>query len=164
MSFVDRSAPSSVALAVAPGVVGAVALAPAPVSLVVTLVGLGLLAAGTARAARTVVTVGGVVALAGVVVAGLEGLQPGLVLVATAGVVVSWSTGHHVVGLARQLGRDAVVVRSIAVHVGTVTVATLVAGGVALASFLAVGEGVPRAAAVFVLAGVVLLLAAFELD
>lgn len=164
MNFVDRPAGSSVALAVVPGVVGSVALAPAPSGFAVALAGIVVLAAGTARSVRATVTVGGVAALFGVVVASLAGLHSALLLVATAGAVVSWSTGHHVVGLAHRLGRDAHVARSVTVHLATITVTTLLAGGVALASFLVVGEGIPRATAVFVLFGIVLLLVAFELD
>jgi len=163
VTFVDRPARSSVALAVAPGVVGAVALAPAPRGLVVTLAGFGVLAAGTLRASRGVVTGGGVAALIGVVAAGLAGTHPGLVLVATAGTVTTWSTAHHVVGLASQLGRDATVERSVTVHLATLMATTTAGGSVALGVFLAAGQGVPRATAVFVITGVVLLLAAFEL-
>lgn len=162
MTFVARPARSSVTLAALPAAAGAVALALSPAALAVAVVGAALLAVGTDRASRRIVTAGGLLALAGVFLAGIEGIRPALVLVATAGAVVSWSTGQHVVGLARQLGQDAPIDRSVGVHLATVTVASLVAGGTTLAVFRLAGRGIPRAAIFFLVGGVALLLAAFE--
>jgi hypothetical protein len=157
-----RPAPRIAALAVAPGAVGVLALATDAVALALGLAGLVVLAAGTFRGRRAVVTFGAVGMLAGPVYAGLRGGPPGLLLLATAGTVVAWTTGQHVVGLADQLGRDAPVTRSVLVHLGGATAATLTAGGLALAVYVFAAGAVPLPAVAFLLVGAGVLILALE--
>lgn len=156
----SRPTRKSVALAVTPGLVGALALATDAVALLLALAGLVVLAAGALRASRALVSLGGVGMLAACVVTSASGARPGLLLLATAGTVVSWTTAQHVVGLAHQLGRAAPVQRSVLVHLAGATVTTLTAGGLALAVYVAAAGAVPPSAvAFFVIGGAVIVLA-----
>ncbi|MFB6151053.1 MAG: hypothetical protein ABEJ40_04530 [Haloarculaceae archaeon] len=151
----DRRPPrSAVALAALPGGFAVVALAVVPAAFVLGLVGLVLIAAGTATGRRHGATLGTLSLFAGA--------GPGLLLLSTAGAVTGGTTAHHVVGLGRQLGRGAPVRRSVLAHLAGATVATLTVGGLALASFRVAEGAVPAAGVGFSLVGAAALLAALR--
>lgn len=160
VTLVRRPARSSVGITVLPGLFVVVTLGTVSTAVVVALAGLAVIGASTALGSRRGVTLGGVGLFAATVLAGVAGASPGLVLLATAGTVVTWTTGQHVVGLGAQLGRDAPVSRSVVVHLAGTTVATLTAGGVGLVAFrVAEGSASPTALA-FLLVGVAALVLA----
>lgn len=162
VSVVRRPAKESVWIALAPGVVTVLALTVNLVAFAAAVAGLVLVALATARAARSGVTFGSGVCFAAVLYAGTQGAPATLLLLATAGTVVTWTTAHHVVGLADHLGRDAPVQRSIIAHMGGATLTTLFAGGLALAVYLFASATVPTSVVVFLLVGSGLLLYALE--
>lgn len=162
MTVVRRPRRSTVTFAVVPGVFAAVALARVPVAVALGLVGLAVVTAGTARGSRRVVTAGGLAQFAGVLVAGIAGVSAGLLLLGAAASVVAWTTGQHAVGLARQLGRDAPVHRSVLAHVASATLTTLSVGTLALGAFRFAEATVPAAAVAFLLVGGVVLLFALR--
>jgi hypothetical protein len=162
VTFVRRPQRSVGALALLPAGVAVLALAGDAVGVVLGLVGTVVLAAGVAVASRPVVSLGGVVLFVGVLAAGSAGTSPALLVFATAGTVVSWTTGQHVVGLATQLGREAPVRRSVLAHLASATAATLSVGVAGLAAFRLAAGAVPGVAVPFLLVGVVSLLVALR--
>ena len=162
VSVVRRPARDSVWVALAPGAVAVLGLAVNLVAFVAALLGLALVGVATDRASRGGVTLGSGVVFAALLYAGAGGAPPAILLVVTAGTVVTWTTAHHVVGLASHLGREAPVRRSILSHMGGAALTTLFAGGLALAVYLFVATALPPSVLVFLLAGSALLLYALE--
>lgn len=156
MSLVRRPRRSNAALAAGPGVVAGLVLlsSGAPTASTLALVGLAVLGAGATVASRAGVTLGGLAQFGGVLAAGVGGADPGVLVLAAAGAVVSWTTGQHVVGLAHQLGREAPVRRSVVAHLTSATVATLSVGLLALVTFRVAAGRVPPAAIAFLLVGI----------
>lgn len=161
MTFTRRPRRSVAAVAVGPAVVTTLTLS-AGVAALLGLVGTVVLAAGVATASRPGVSLGGVALFGGVLVAGIAGLSPGVLVLAAAGAVVSWTTGQHVVGLAHQLGREASIRRSVLAHLASATVATLSVGVVGLLAYRFTAGSVSGAAVGFLLAGAVALLVALR--
>ena len=162
MSVVRRPARESVWIALAPGVVAVLGLTVTLVAFAAGVAGLAVVAVATDRASRTGVTVGSGVCFAAVLYAGTQGAPASLLLLGTAGTVVTWTTAHHVVGLADHLGTEAPVQRSVLAHMGGATLTTLFAGGLALAVYLFASTTVPTRVVVFLLVGSALLLYALE--
>lgn len=128
----------------------------------VGLVGAGLLAVGGLLANRDVLDLGAALLLGGVLVAGIQRAAPPTVTVAAAGTVVAWDVAEHGVGLAEQLGPDAVVRRSVLIHA---TVSALVGGGtvaVGLGVYSLVGGAQPVVALGLLALAVVVLVAALR--
>jgi hypothetical protein len=161
MTFDRRPQRRVAALAVAPAVVTLLTL-PGGVAAVLGFVGVVALAAGVGTASRAGVTLGGVALLAGVLAAGLAGLSLPMLVLGTAGTVVAWTTGQHVVGLAHQLGRDAPVRRSVLAHLASATVATLSVGLVGVVVYRVARGSVSGVAVGFLLVGCVALLVALR--
>jgi hypothetical protein len=162
VTFARRPRRSVVALAVVPAAGTTLALAGDGTAATLGVVGTVVLAAGVTVASRPAVSLGGLVLLGGVFAAGAAGVSPPVLVLGAAGVVVSWTTGQHVVGLATQLGREASVRGSVLAHLASATVATLSVG---LAGFLAyrVSAGsVPGVAVAFLLVGIAALLVALR--
>ena len=131
MSEFDARPPS---LAVVPAIVAA-ALAVLSVAAGST-VGLAFVGPGAAAvvygargAARRYVTLGGALAFVGVAVGAATGLPTALALIAGVAALVAYDTGEHAVSLGVDVGADAAVAQSVAVHTaGSVAVASLAAG------------------------------------
>lgn len=162
MSVVRRPVRESVWLAVVPGVVAVLGLAVDLVAFAGGLAGLAVVWVATDRARRAGVTLGCGVLFGALLYAGARGAPAAILLVVAAGTVVTWTTAHHVVGLAGHLGRDAPVRRSVVAHMGGAVLTTLFAGGLALAVYLFVGARLPPSVLVFLLVGSALLLYALE--
>lgn len=162
MSVVREPAPESVRIALAPGVVAVLGLAVNVYSFAVALVGLIVVGVATSRGSRVGVTAGSGGLFAALLYAGVNGAEPAILLLVTAGTVVTWTTAHHVLGLADHLGRDAPVRRSVLVHMGGAAATTLLAGGLGLAVYLFTTAALPPSVIVFLLLGSALLLYALE--
>lgn len=162
MTVVRRPARDSVWLAVAPGVVAVLGLAVDFVAFAGGLGGLALVGLATDRGSRAGVTLGSGVLFGALLYAGARGAPPAVLLLVAAGTVVTWTTAHHVVGLAEHLGRDASVQRSVLVHMSGATITTLFAGGLALAVYLFAAASLPTSVLIFLLVGSALLLYALE--
>ncbi|WP_164471754.1 DUF7519 family protein [Halosimplex salinum] len=162
MSVVRRPARDSVWIAVAPGAVAVLGLAVDLVALAVAFVGLAVVWAATDRSSRLGVTAGSGAMFAALCYAGIRGASPALLLVVTAGTVVTWTTAQHVVGLADHLGRDAPVRRSVLVHASGASITTLLAGALTLGVYRSVTASFPPSVLVFLLVGSALLLYALE--
>jgi hypothetical protein len=149
-----RPARETVGLALAPGVVVLLCLSVTATGVAAGIVGLAVVGIGTDRGRRNVVTAGCGLLFAGVLLAGIDGAPPTLALFAAAGTVVTWTTAHHAVGLGTQLGREAPVRRSVAMHLAGATIATLCAGGLALGVFAAASGALPPSVLVVLLVGI----------
>lgn len=131
MSEFDARPPS---LAVAPAAVAAALVvlpvaAGSTVGLVLAGPGVAAVVYGAHTATRSYVTLGGALAFLGVAVAAASGLPTALALPAGVAALVAYDTGEHAVGLGVDVGADATVTQSVAVHTaGSVAVASLAAG------------------------------------
>lgn len=106
--------PSTVAGACALGaalVATAAAMAGAPSSIALTLLGTALFAAGLHSGVSVAFDLGPFILFAGVLQSGVQGGSVVLTLVATIAVVVAWDLGHTARDIGSQLGRDATTVR-----------------------------------------------------
>lgn len=159
---VHRPARESVALALAPGVVATLGLAIDLVAFAVGLAGLAVTAVATSRGSRVGVTAGTGLLFGATLYVGIAATAPAVVMLVTAGVVVTWTTAQHVVGLGDHLGRDAPVRRSVLVHLGGATVTTLSAGGLALVVYFFAAATLPPSALVFLVVGAAVLIYALE--
>jgi hypothetical protein len=161
---IQRSPPplgSSVALVSA--TVGLLATALASVGAAgPSALGVLLVVLGLSRASRRLVTLGGVALFVGVLVAGVRGGGPELLLVAALGTVLAWDVGEHAIGIGEQLGRDADSSRAVLVHAATTLLVGAFGAAVCYAAFLVVGGGQPVSALVFLLLGAVALVAALR--
>lgn len=162
MNVVHRPARESVAIAVAPAAFVVIGLTVSTLGFLLAAVGFVVVAAATARGVRFGVTVGAGLLFAGVLYAGLSGAPGPIVLLVTAATVVTWTTAQHVVGLGEQLGRDAPVQRSVLVHLAAASVATLLAGSIAMLASVLAGDALGITGLVFAIVGGALLVIALE--
>lgn len=162
MNVVHRPARESVAIAIAPAAFVVIGLTVSTLGFLLAAVGFVVVAAATTRAVRIGVTIGSGLLFAGVLYAGLTGAPGPVILLVTAGTVVTWTTGQHVIGLSEQLGRDALVQRSVMVHLAAATVATLLAGSLAMLASMLAGDALGMAGLVFAIVGGALLVIALE--
>jgi len=133
--------------------VATLALALVPLAALGGLAGGVLVVAGTARGSRLVLGVGTVLQLAAVVFAGASSLPPGLLLVGILGGVLGWDIGEQSINATQQLGSDATMVRSIAVHTAASTFVGAVAMVIVYGTYLVSTGGQPLVALVAFLGG-----------
>lgn len=151
------------AVALAVGFVAVAAMLPGGVdAAVVGLVGLLVLGFGTLSNKRGTVTWGGMILFLGVLVAGYNGLDAGLLLVATIGTVAAWDAGTYVVELVAQLDEDAETGRATVVHVSATLVATTVIAGLAYLPYLLTSGDFPVLPAVLLVLGAIMVAIAIE--
>ncbi|KTG10662.1 hypothetical protein AUR64_08030 [Haloprofundus marisrubri] len=131
------------------------ALAAAAIGVVV--LGIGLVAGG-----RRAVTAGGVALFAAVVFGGLAGSGPELLLVGLLAAVFAWDVGENAIGIGEQLGRETDTARAELVHAASTLVVGVVATVLGYGAYRAAGGGQPVTALVFLLLGVVALVAALR--
>ncbi|MFB6188392.1 MAG: hypothetical protein ABEI57_00770 [Halapricum sp.] len=124
---------------------------------VVALLGIPVAVAGVYRISRSVLAVGVAVLFAGVLLAGLAGGGPAVVLVAMAGTVLCWDVGENAISLAEQL-RTGHGERVEFVHAATSTlvVSSVAVGGYVV--FLFASGGQPGVAVSLLVLGTVLVL------
>jgi hypothetical protein len=154
---IDRSPPRlSVALALGVALVGVLTLVVSGPALGVGILGLAITGISLARGSQAAVTLGSAGVFCGVLLAGLAGSPPELLLFATAAVVVAWDIATFAIGLGEELGRAADTTRLELVHAGASgALALLVAAG-GTAVYRLAGSG-PTLASIALLCGAVVL-------
>lgn len=120
------------------GIAAVVAVGAVAVTLAATVVGLAgtiVMVYGVSRGSRFVHTLGSMALFGGVLVAGLQGASPVIVVAGAAATVVAWDAGENGISLGRQLGHAAETRRAAVVHLGATTVVAVVVAVVAVVSF-----------------------------
>ncbi len=147
--------PVSSGVALIGGGVALAAVAPAGwVALAVGGVGVVSVVVGIVRRRRAAVTAGSLLVFAGVLVAGVHGLPPGLALFGTLAAIVTWDSGTHGIELDEQIGLETPAVRGEAVHAGTTLVVGVVIASLAYLVALVSAGRFPALAAIAIVAGV----------
>lgn len=160
--FNQSPARLSTALGVAFGGLVVVILAVSSTRLAVVpgLVGVGMIAVGLYRRSRAIITVGTVGLLAGIVLSGILGARPTIVLVATVTATLAWDASQNALTVGARLGRAAETHRVEIVHIAmTAIVTTLAAGSGYVVTQVTVGSLSPIALAILLLAAVTLTVA-----
>ncbi|WP_224447635.1 DUF7519 family protein [Haloprofundus salilacus] len=124
--------------------------------------GVVVLAGGLLVGARRVVTAGGLALFAAVVFGGIAGSGPELLLVGLLAAVFAWDVGENGIGIGEQLGRETDTTRAELVHAASTLVVGTVATVFGYGAYRAAGGGQPVTALVFLLLGVVALVAALR--
>lgn len=119
-------------LSLAAGLVGAAAMAvQSDIALLCSLVGMVALGAGLVVGRQSLVTLGGVGLVGGVIAGGVAGAPPLATLVAVTAAILAWDLGGTAIVLGEQLGREAPTARVELVH----------AAGSAIVGFTTIAAG-----------------------
>jgi hypothetical protein len=162
---IDRRPPTlgaTLAVLAAGVAVTALAVGGAPVALGLGVVALVAVAAGSFRPSPRLLTVGAAVLVAGVAAAGAFGGTPESLVVAALGAILAWDYGQFGIEVGEQLGRAADSRRLLLAHAATSLLVGVAAIVVAYGVFRAAAGGQPVTALVFLLLGVVALVAALR--
>lgn len=158
--FSPAPARLSAGLAIAAAGVSVAAAGPAGAPL--GALGVVLIAAGVLRGARAAVTVGALLAVGGVLAAGLASAPvPGL-LVGTAAAVLAWDLGEQAINVGEHLGRVASTRRLELVHAANGTLVAVAGIAVGYGIFLVAAGRQPVPALVVLLAAGLALAAALR--
>lgn len=117
----------------------------------------GVLVVGISSGRRLLVTLGAALLFAALILAGIDRIQPPLLLLAGVGVVLAHDGGQYAVTLGEQLGGDADTARAELVHVGATATVASAAAGIASVAFRVGTGGQPATALVTLLLATVLL-------
>ncbi|HET7323503.1 MAG TPA: hypothetical protein VFJ06_04155 [Halococcus sp.] len=159
---IDRSPPRlSGVLALGAAVLGTLALAVSGPALLLGALSVVVLAVGLYRGSRATITLGSVGLFCGVLVAGLAGAVPELLLVATAAAVVSWDIAGFAIDLGEEVGRAAETTRVELVHAGASALVAAVAATGGVLVYRLAGGG-PALAPLALLCGAVVLVIALR--
>ncbi len=131
-------------------------------ALPVAVLGVAVLAAGVYRASRRAVTVGAGALLLAVVVSGVRGAGPEPLLVGVLGSLVAWDVAEHGIGVGEQLGRETETRRGELVHAASSVLVGTAGAAVGYLVYSLSAGGQPVSALVFLLVGVVALVAALR--
>lgn len=116
------------------------------------LLGLGLLAGSLfALESRRGVSLGAFGVFVGVVIGGIFGSPPELLLPAMVATIVAWDAGQTSIVVGRQLGRGDFTRRLELVHAGSTVLAGVVVAGIAYVTYAFSVEGVPAAGVILLL-------------
>lgn len=160
--FDQSPARLSAALGIAFGglVVVVLAVSTTVLAVVPGLVGGGLIAVGVYRRSRTTITVGTVGILVGIVLSGVLGARPTIVLAAIITATLAWDASQNAITVGTRLGRAAETRRVEIVHIAmTAIITTLAAGSGYVVTQVTVGSLSPVALAILLLAAVTLTVA-----
>ena len=102
----------------------------------VALAGLPLIASGVWLHRRSFATAGVLFLFVGILYAGIQGHDPGLLLVATAGMVLAWDGAIHAISLREQLDETAQVRRGLLAHTGATLLAASLCAALVYVAFL----------------------------
>jgi hypothetical protein len=142
-----------IAVVILAGMLAAATLTPAGVDLVATGLLAGALSGyGVSIRSRKTVVAGSGVLFAVILLAGMRGLQPGLLIAATVGLVLTWDGGTHAVDCRQQFEKSTSPGVVLA-HSGATLLATAGAGTVVYVAFLAGGWVPPAGVLLFVFGG-----------
>lgn len=133
-----------------------------PTAAGVAAVGVVLFAVAVVRGTRRLLTGGAVLLLASVLYAGVFGTGVSALVVALWLGIVAWDVGEHAIGVGEQLGRGADSRRVELVHLAGATFVGAMATVVGYGAYRASTGGQPVVALVFLLLGVVALVAALR--
>lgn len=159
----ERRPPTlSIAAALIAAVGSALLTAVSVHSLAAGVVGVVSLAVGLRRGSPSAFTVGAVALFAGVLVAGVLGASPELLLLAAFLTVIAWETGRNGFGIAAEVGRDAPTLRVETLHLVSRIVVLTVGMSVGYAVFRGVTGGRSVLAVVALLVGAVALLVSVQ--
>jgi hypothetical protein len=132
-------------------------------ALVLGVLGLGGIAIGVfGLDHRGVVTVGSFMIFLCVLISGVEGNTPGLLLVSMIGTILSLDLGQNAVSVGRQLSTDTFTRRGEFVHAAASTVVGALVGGVAYGIYFVAEDGQPAPALVFLVLAALLLVWSFR--
>jgi len=134
----------------------------APLALAAGGVGLVAVAVGAARPIPRLLTVGTGALVVAVAAAGVFGASPESLVVATLCALLAWDYGQFGVEVGQQVGRDAETRRLVLTHAATSLLVGVAAITVAYGVFWGASGGQPVTALVFLLLGVVALVAALR--
>ena len=163
VSVVNRSPPRlSEGLALGAGAVGALALVVSPPAFGPGVLGVIAVGVGLLRRSRAAVTLGAAGVFCGVLLAGLTGVPPELLLCSTASAVVAWDVATFAIDLGAELGRAAETRRLELVHAGASAGARARCGAVVGAVVYRLVGGGPALAPVALLCGAVVLAVALR--
>lgn len=122
--------------------------------------GLLLIAAGVFSSRSGPVTAGVLVQVAGLILAGLNGLSPTAVLFGLATALIAWDTGQFAITVGEQVGVENVSMRTELIHAGATALVVGATAVVAHGIFSVVADGQPFAAlAALAVAALLLVLA-----
>lgn len=156
--FDPSASPLGVAVTLVCGIVAVVATQLSMPAVVVTAVGAVVMPVAVGVGADRMHAIGACAAVVGVLLAGLGGTPPVLVLLGVTAAVLAWDVGEHALGLGRQIGRRAESRRAMVSHVLTSSGFAIALVVVSTAVFRLARGGQSVAAAVL-LAGAAALLA-----
>lgn len=160
MTTIDTRPPQlGIGLTVLFGLIAVLATAVVPFSLVAGLFGLLFLVIGTVRGIGVLVTIGAGSLVIAILVAGVAGISPVLLLIATAATVLAWDAGIQAIDLGTMLGRDARTTRPLVVHSAASTAIAATVSGLGYAVYHIVSGGQPVTALVLLLFGAFVLIA-----
>ncbi|RRJ31276.1 DUF7519 family protein [Halocatena pleomorpha] len=131
-------------------------------SLLLSLLGVGVLLVGTAAGREAIATLGGGALVGGVLAAGLADASPEALVLGTACLVLAWDTSSQAIDLGRTLGKRADTTRALAVHTAVATLAAAVISGVGYAVFRVADGGYPITVLVLLLFGALVVGAAYR--
>jgi len=133
------------------------------IALVLGVMGLGGLAVGIfALDSRGVVTVGSFLVFVSVLVSGVYGNTPELLLVSMIGTIMALDLGQNAVSIGRQMTTDTFTRRGEFVHAGASLMVGVLVSVLAYAIFVPAAAGQPAAALVFLLLAVLFLVWSFR--
>ena len=137
-----------------------IALSGVPLALPLGIINAGVVGLGIYRRSRTLITVGGLGMLTGIVLMGVLGTEPVAVLSGTIAVALMWDASQNALTVGRRLGKEAKTRRVEVVHIAATGVLTaLVAGCGYIVALVPSGTNSPVALMVLLIAVIVLMVA-----
>jgi hypothetical protein len=152
------SAGLALAFAVSAALLGATTV----LSLLLGAAGVLVVAGGLSLGARRLLLLGDATVLSGVLVSGLLGASPLVLLTCVTLTALVWDVGEQAIGLGEQLGSEADTLRGEVVHASASVLVATVGGGVGYVVFLVSTGGQPLTAVVVLLLAVVVLASALR--
>lgn len=134
----------------------------ASAGLPVAALGVVVLAVGLFRGSRRLVTAGGVFLFAALLLAGAAGASPAALVLGVLFAVLAWDVGEHGIVVGEQLGREADTTRVELAHAAVTLAVGATATAVGYGLYRAAAGGQPVTALVFLLLGLVALVAALR--
>ncbi|WP_255152535.1 DUF7519 family protein [Halorarius halobius] len=146
-------------LTLAAALAAAVTLAPSLPAVAVGVVAVGLFAVALRRGSRRALGVATGALVCGLLVGGIYGTPPELLVVSAGATVLAWDVGDTALGVGEQLGRRARSERLELVHAAASLAVAVVGGAVAYTVFRLAGGGRPLLAVVLLLLGATMIVA-----
>lgn len=149
-------------LTLAAALLAAAALAPVAVAVATGVAATAVVAVGLRVGSRRVLGAGVAVLVVALLLGGVAGTPPELLLVAAAATVLAWDVGDTTLTVGEQLGRTARTARLELVHAAASLAVAAVGAALAYAVFRLAGGGRPMLAVVLLLLGATLIVASLR--